>query len=437
MISSLSPRLFRHLMYFVAAISLFATSSFAARYRVVHNFQDTPAAYPSSQLVYGPDGNLYGTTGIEGGACPGGFCGNVYQLTPTGSLHVIHTFTGDRGDGQNSFSPVVFDKAGNLYGTTVSSLSSAVCDPQQDVHIDCGTIFELSPNSNGSWTETVLYRFTGQGDGAFPTGPLAIDASGNLFGTTNSGGSGACPLDPTFGCGTAYELSPNSGGWTLTTLHSFTGSDGYEPSGLMIDASGNLIGTTAYGGTTNSNCLFGCGFVYSLISTSGVWSLQTLYSFTGSSDGAFPGETLTMDASGNLYGAAGGGGIVACNELGLTGCGTIFELSPVGNSWNFTTLHSFDRTDGQSPIAVLPDAAGNLYGVSYGGIQNCPALGCGIIFNMVLQSGQWQYTILYKFTGENDGGGPHPLILDSSGDLVGTTESGGTKNYGVIFEFIP
>jgi len=410
-------------------VILFCASSLAGTYKVVHNFFDKPAAYPATQLVFGPDVNLYGTAGIQNGACPGGFCGNVFQLTPTG-YRVIHTFTGPNGDGENPFSPVIFDKAGNLYGTTASAGSSA-CLKQ---HSDCGTIFELSPNGKGGWKETVLYRFRGS-DGAFPTGSLTFDSLGNLFGTTNSGGTASCPNNTLFGCGVAYELSPGSNAWSFTLLHSFSGSDGMNPTGLIADGAGNLVGTTKYGGTVNSSCTIGCGLIYSLSSGSNGWNEQTVYGFTGGSDGAAPNGNLALDASGNLYGVTFVGGLAACSSFGSIGCGVVFVLSPDGNRWDFRTLHEFNGTDGQFPVAVMPNPAGGLYGVTYGGNPNCAALGCGLIFQMEPQSGQ--YNILYEFTGEKDGGDPNPLTIDSSGDLFGTTVGGGTKNYGVVFEFIP
>lgn len=414
-----------------AVVGLLTGCSFASQYHVIHTFLDKPAAFPATQLVFGPDGNLYGTTGINGGTCPQ-FCGNVFQLVPPTansgwSYHIIHTFTGPHGDGQNPFSSVIFDKAGNLYGTTASALNNQVC---QQERLDCGTIFELSPDGKGGWSETVLYRFTGNGDGAFPGGPLAFDSSGNLYGTTSAGGSASCPIDTIFGCGVAWELSPGSSSWTFTTLHSFNGSDGYRPEGLMFDAAGNLVGTTPYGGT-GGNCSVGCGLIYTLTFGSSGWSVKSLYEFTGGNDGAIP-VGLSLDGSGNLYGAAESGGSTKCTYE----CGTIFELSPNGSNWNFSVVHSFNGNDGAYPIAVLVDGTGLLYGVSYGGDPSCQALGCGVIFKIVQQSGEWKEGVLFQFTGA-DGEFPNPLTLDSAGYLFGSAGAGGKDNYGVAFKFVP
>jgi uncharacterized repeat protein (TIGR03803 family) len=259
---------------------------------------------------------------------------------------ILYSFKG-KGDGAGPESALVSDAAGNLYGTTYHGGSSC----------DCGTAFELSPNSGGGWTKTILHIFTEGNDGAWPFGALVLDSNGNLFGETVVGG----PADS----GTVFELSPNStGGWTETILYAFKGApDGREPSGgLVFDASGNLYGTTFYGGTGNSvNCIsiFGCGTAFELSPSAGGWIETVLYDFTASTDGNWPSCALIIDNSGNLYGTASRGGNY--------GAGTVFQLSPSSDGWTFAALYSFTDAsgEGQDPEAgLLLDHVGNLYGTT-------------------------------------------------------------------------
>jgi hypothetical protein len=185
---------------------------------------------------------------------------------------------------------VVFDTAGNLYGTT--SGGGNLCTFTQ-----CGVVFELSPTSLG-WTESVLHYFSGL-DGARPIGGLIFDADGSLYGTTANGGNSGCGGA---GCGVIFELSPTSSGWTETILHTFTGGkDGGEPiGGLTSDAKGNLYGTASIGGSS-SKCSSGCGTAYRLRRTSNAWIFGVLHSFTGGSDGAEPSAALVVNSTGSLY----------------------------------------------------------------------------------------------------------------------------------------
>jgi hypothetical protein len=339
--------------------------------------------------------------------------------------HVIHNFQGATKDGELPFSPVIFDKAGNLYGTTFSE-GSETCITQ---HVDCGTVFQLSPTIKGGWTEKVLYRFTGSSDGAYAEGNLALDAAGNLYGTTLGGGSFNGSACSTFGCGVVFELSPGASGWTETVLYTFTGgSDGWRPDGVTFDAKGNLLGVTGFGGAFDS------GTVFELVSGAGGWTQSVLYTFSGGSDGAYPTSQLILDAKGNIYGNAAGGGTVNCGGFG---CGTVFELSPSGNSWTFTDLYSFSGADGELPHGILFDPTGNIFGVAYGGVASCPADGCGVLFKLIQGSGNWTETVLYKFNGTSDGEFPNPVVMDATGNLFGTAAGGGRRNSGTLFEFTP
>lgn len=270
--------------------------------------------FPYSGVVADSAGNLYGTTEIGGivGDCNDG-CGTVFRLTPNGpgtwEQTILHTFTGGK-DGGNSESPLIFDAAGNLYGTA-------------------GVVFEISPTAGGGWKESVLYTFSpgADGDGSF-TG-LVFDAAGNLYGTTPSGGDlSGCDG---YGCGVVFRLSlAPTGGWKETVLYRFTGKgDGSLPdSAVTIDAAGNLYGTTYEGGLQGkSPCNnHGCGVVYKLSQRPGTWKETVLHQFTGGADGAIPSGPVTLDAAGNLYGATQNGGNTS--ECGGFGCGVVFEITP-------------------------------------------------------------------------------------------------------------
>ncbi len=261
-------------------------------------------------LIFDQAGNLYGTT-ANGGAF--GF-GAVFELSPSGSgwtETILYNFTGSN-DGISPYSGLVFDKAGNLYGTT-SYGGGAGCGGT-----GCGTVYELTPSESG-WSEQVIYSFQGAGDGAQAYGGLIFDQSGNLYGGTYDGGSG--------GGGTVYELTPSNGGWAFSVLYSFIGTEWGLSDRLTMDAAGNLYGTTQYGGAN------GDGNIFELTPANGSRTYTDLHDFTYSSDGGDPVGTVVIDSSGNLYGTAFGGGANAC---GGYGCGVVFELMPFSGSPNFT-----------------------------------------------------------------------------------------------------
>jgi uncharacterized repeat protein (TIGR03803 family) len=246
----------------IAAVLATSAAARASSYRIIHEFE-VPKD-PSGSLVMDGAGNLYGTTVYGGGstACssfsPGG-CGVIWKLASDGKLTMLYQFAGG-ADGALPEAGVIWDAAGNLYGTTtwggVDSCSSGD-------FVGCGVVFKLAPSPDGTWTESVLYSFTGGADGANPTAGVIFDAAGNLYGTTGSGGgTSACPD----GCGTVFKLAPNvDGTWTETVLYSFKGGvDGNGPeAGLVMDPDGNLYGTTASGGSSSA-CPGGCGTVFKL-----------------------------------------------------------------------------------------------------------------------------------------------------------------------------
>jgi hypothetical protein len=290
-------------------------------------------------------------------------------------------------------------------------------------------VFAFVANTVGQ-AEKVLHNFQAgaQAGGSGPQAALVMDSAGNLYGTTFYGGtvkSSLCSDAGAFGCGTAFELSPSSGGgWTEKTLHNFgqTG-DGADPAAAMIfDAAGNLYGTTSSGGSK------GCGTVFELIhQESGAWSEKVLYSFCSlpqEADGSYPDGELIFDKAGNLYGTASEGGTGPCKCVGV-----VFELSPgQGGGWTEQVLHNFGSPgDGANPAAGLVfDHAGNLFGTTGIGGSSCNFnLGCGTVFELTPQSGgTWTEKVLYIFTGSFQETVAIPNstpVLDAAGNLYGTT----------------
>ena len=403
--------------------------------KILHTFMGgNDGIYPEGQLVFGADGNLYGTTywGGNVGGCLWGGCGTVFELkhNSDGSWteSILQNFSNGKFGGDLE-SGLVFDKAGNLYGT------SRVGGANQG-----GIVFELSPSTGGTWTETIVYGFPYGGGNApppnEPAGRIVFDDAGNIYGVV--GGGNGCPG----GCGAVYELSPASGGnWNLTILHNFAGppSDGAFPdAGLIMDQAGNLYGTTTDGGSgTGTGCNYGCGTVFKMTPTgNGQWTESTLYNFQGTNDGKAPESELTFDAAGNLYGTTYDGGGLGTGTCTNGGCGTVFELTPSGGQWNETQLWQFSGiTDGASPSSgVLLTPTGQLFGETYSGSnagQN------GTVYSLTPSSGTWTLTSLANFVntdGENPTAG---LVADAAGNLYGTTAGGGSAGLGAVFELSP
>jgi uncharacterized repeat protein (TIGR03803 family) len=323
-------------------------------------------------LIQDAAGNLYGVSTYGGitAPCPAtGLlgCGTVFELSPTTTGHwkrtQLYAFSGG-ADGSLPLSTLVFDSAGNLYGTTGDGGDLTDCPTS-----GCGVVFKLSPTSSGAWTESVLYAFTNGTDGALPRASLVFDAAGNLYGTAEESRPGA---------GVVYELSPTaSGPWTETVLYTFTGgADGALPlGGLIFDPSGNLYGTTYEAGNLADCRKQGCGTVFELSPIAGGgWSETTIHTFAGGTDGANPEASLLRDASGNLYGTTSAGGGKG---------GTVFELSPgSGGTWTEKIIYAFKgpTTDGQNPGygPLIFDAAGNLYGTTLAG----GPLGYGTVYKI-------------------------------------------------------
>jgi uncharacterized repeat protein (TIGR03803 family) len=312
---------------------------------------------PYGGVIFDSKGNLYGTT-TAGGA---NGQGAVFELSPgsggTWTEQIIYSFKGGTTDGATpKRGSLVFDAKGNLYGTTFYGGANGA-SPYD------GTVYELSPGTGGTWTGKIIHNFGASGDGANPVSGLTFDAAGNLYGTTDTGG--------TYNGGTVYELTPGSGGtWTEAVLHSFdaNGVDGANPlAGVIIDAQGNLYGNTQIGGSYGN----GLGTVYELSKVGGVWTEQILYSFTGNANGTTDGLTpignLMFDAAGNLYGTTLAGGVEIASE------GTVYELSRASGTWTEKILYAFNSalSDGHAPeSSLIFDAAGNLYGTTSAGGSN-------------------------------------------------------------------
>jgi uncharacterized repeat protein (TIGR03803 family) len=404
----------------VVCTALFMAATHAgAQETVLYNFPcGATGCEPTSNLIFDAASNLYGTSPY-GGATNYGV---LFELSPQAgggwTEAVLHSFSNNGHDGYRPQGGLIFDAAGNLYGTTSGG----------GVHKG-GTVFELAPATGGGWTEFVLHNFGGGTDGAEPNAGLVMDAAGNLYGTTTLGGA--------HGDGTAFELTPVAGeGWTEKMLHSFSGTtDGSQPwAGLTFDAAGNLYGTTTGGGAYNG------GTVFELLpQASGQWLGRVLHAFGQvNANGVSTTEPfggVVFDAAGNLYGTTyyGGGG----------GGGVVYELTPTTGGWKETAVHDFgDGISGQSGTNLLAgvvfDTAGNLYGTTINGGDehgDCSTTGCGVVYELTPSTGGgWTESVLFAFN-YSDGGHPTgTLVFDSAGNIYGTTTAGGSGVFGTVFE---
>jgi uncharacterized repeat protein (TIGR03803 family) len=380
---------------------------------------------PAGNLILSGTGNLYGTTaagGMVGGLCQSFGCGTVFELTASGAAKILYNFSASP-DGEDPVGGLVRDSKGDLYGTTsYGGRAGGVCGTS-----GCGTVFELI-KTGGTYTEKVLYAFTGGTDGANPSSGLVRDTNGNLYGTTLGGGGSGCSSGA--GCGTVFKV--NSTG-NEEVLYSFTGgADGANPSAsLILDATGNLYGTTANGGKFGGACTsWGCGTVFKVTPTG---KEVVIYRFKGRADGQTPVAPLVRDGKGNLYGTTSTGGDVNNIDCAIqeNGCGVVFELTAKGV---LVTLYKFTGypMDGQHPLAgLILDKQGNLYGTTeWGGPSND-----GTAFKL---SPSGVETVLHNFVGGADGLSPHgSLVLDTKGNLYGTTLYGGAFGDGVLFKVTP
>ncbi len=372
-----------------------------------------------SSLVADSKGNLYGTRYCS--PMPGN--GFVFQLqrNSQGSLDykIIYVF-GRRNEGVWPFGGLSVDSAGNLYGVTYEGGA-----------YNGGVVYELSPDTSGSWHETVLWNFPSypsKGDGCNPYAAPILDEVGNLYGTTTACGA--------YYGGAAFELMRNSNGdWSETILHNFAsrlGPDGAAPnSNLVFDKSGNLYGTTPMGGQYTYGTVFELSRGYD-----NTWAETLLHQFTGGVDGSSP-YGVVFDADGNLYGSNDG-------PLNTYTGGIVYALTPQPDAtWSETVLYTFPAWTNTligGPGVLSFSQKGDLYGpAGFGGPSNggCPQ-GCGGIFRLVPGLGsRWIYQQIYGFTGLADGGVPMgPLVFDGKGNIYDTNNYGGTAAEGTVFQIL-
>jgi len=402
---NLTPNALAILFAISLAISLISMPLAQAQtFTVLHEFGSPgDGAEPASGVIVDSSGNVYGVT-LNGGSFNYGI---VFSLDAAGNENVLHSFMG--GDGLSPDGGLFLDGAGNIYGTTANG---GTPEAGGCAH-GCGTVFKRDAAGN----QTELYAFTGKTDGGGPDAALIRDAAGNFYGTGSIGGS-----QSSFGagCGVIFKLDAAN---QESVLYSFMdGTDGKYPHGLVADPSGNLYGATYDGGT------YGKGGVFEV---DPVGTLTVLHSFTGGADSDNPTGLLVRDESGNLYGTTNSG------LFNAPGFGIVYKLEPSGK---LKVLHSFtEAADGEYPTSLLRDAAGNLYGVTLGGGtgSRCYYGSCGTVFKLDTSGNK---TVLHNFTG-SDGQLPISLSMDKAGNLYGTTLGGGKgsqcsyyKGCGVVFK---
>ncbi|MGC2476967.1 MAG: choice-of-anchor tandem repeat GloVer-containing protein [Candidatus Sulfotelmatobacter sp.] len=391
--------------FLLASASAFAQT----RGRVLYALSPYPnCGAPLTPLIADKHGNLYGTALSGGGANMG--C--VFELSPSeGGWEetTLYSFSGI--DGNGPYGGLTLDGLGNLYGTTADGGA-----------YNRGVAFELSPGSDGSWTETVLHNFGGGNDAAQPECNLIFDRQGNLYGTTTGGGA--------YGnAGTVFRLSPSGSGWIETVLYSFQGGiNGPNPimplGGLVMNREGQLYGVASFGGE------YGGGAVFELNPAgSSTFAERVIHNFNGA-DGDNP-DSLAIDKNGNLY---------ATTEFGGLGSGTVTELIKQANgSWGENVLHTMNGSDGSWVVGpAVFDKAGNLYAAAELGAID----GMGSVFMLSpTQSGPWTETVLHRFNFQfpdgEDGERPFAGVIISNGKLFGTTSEGGIHNDGIVFEIMP
>jgi uncharacterized repeat protein (TIGR03803 family) len=337
--------------------------------RTIYRFQGgSDGAGPFASIIVDTSGALYGTTYAGGGLCGGSGCGIAFKLTPGPSGYsetVMHRF-GAAGDGGTPLSALLAGRSREFYGTTISGGAFGY-----------GVVYRLRPTATG-YSEDVLYSFRRGSDGASPVGALILDASGTLYGTTVAGGSAGCSGE---GCGTVFKLTPAGGGYVESVLYRFgiARNDGSQPeSSLLADGSGNLFGTTVSGGYCYMDP-HGCGTVFELTKRGSRYSEDILHRFRGRSDGRYPFGNLIANASGTLFGATakGGGGRSGCDSFD---CGTVYELRPSGRRYVERTDFAFRRLgEGDNPVGGLVlGPSGALFGTTWQG----GAFNSGVVYEV-------------------------------------------------------
>jgi len=395
----------------------------AQTYSVLHNFTGGgDGANPTTGLIIDQSGSLYGTTApalLQGGSGNG----NVFKMKKQGSnwlLSPLYQFRGG-SDGSEPFGQLAFAHDGTIYGTTYYGGGTG-CGGT-----GCGTVFHLRPSATRPatpltpWNETVLYQFTGGADGDYPSGPLTFDSSGVIYGIANRGAMPGCGGGTGGGCGTAFTLTPSGGSYSFNVIWTFgNGDQGHPLGGLAFDSSGDLFGAAA-------GCYAQGGDVFQLVRSGSNWTENII---PGNMGGSCPLSGLIRGSDGNFYGATG------------VGSGSVFVVSNSGGTWTTTPIFNFTGAGGSlcGPYgALLRDSAGNIYGTTICDGANQ----LGSVFKLAPSGGgQYTYTDLHDFAG-TDGALPYSnLVMDSEGNLYGTTNEGGTGTAcaggcGVVFEISP
>jgi uncharacterized repeat protein (TIGR03803 family) len=385
------------------------------------HLDSSEGVYPIAGLVLGTDGNFYGTAdygGANTNGCFGGSCGTVFEVTPTGGISLLYSFCGLAGctDGGYPSAPLIQATDGSFYGTT------------EEFGINGGgTVFKITHGG----ALTTLYSFcalSNCADGNEPSAGLVEGTDGNFYGTTDWGGNPVCTC---CGCGTVFSITPDG---VLITLHSFDGSDGAYPGGLIQAPNGDFYGTTSEGGDLACNHERGCGTIFKM-TPSGVLSTMHRFRLT---DGAFPGG-LVLATDGNFYALTS-----AFKFGGMSSDGTIFQITPQGN---LTTLHTFVGTDGTNPVGLFQATNGTLYGATHsaGNFMCYGHQGCGTVFSLDMGLGPFvsfvrnpakvrqTFGVLGQgFTGTTGvslNGTPASFTVKSGTFLEATVPAGATTGY--------
>jgi uncharacterized repeat protein (TIGR03803 family) len=394
---------------------------------VLYNFTGGADGWKPLGPTLDASGNLWGVTQYGGyqanSYCQSYGCGTVFKLDTTGQLTTVLSF--NWYNGETPVSQLVTDAAGNIYGTA-STGGTPRNHSLSTQHWAAGTLFKIARNGNVTWLHTFCGSGTGPcNDGMYPYAPPSFDNAGNMYGTTFGG-----PYEGgSAGQGTIYKFDANH---NETILQSFGNWSGYGPTqtALLVDASGNLYGTAAMG--DNYTCMpapsSGCGVVFKL-DPSGNYSVLHAFNGVPAQDGQYPTGPIVRDSTGNIYGSTVWGGGTGCSSSPqTTGCGVIYKVTPDGQE---SVLYRFTGgDDGAKPNGLIADHNGNLFGTT-----NSGAIGYGTVFEL---SSQGRFTVLYTFTGGNDGAYPGSTIaMDAAGNIYGTTQFGGVNDQGTIFKLTP
>ena len=397
-----------------------AVKGTASPFVVLHVFRAVKKGMnPYAPVVVDSAGSLYGETYDEAKPSQSGGCGTVFKLTRSGSRYIetmLHRFR-NKPDGCSPAGGLTFDTNGAIYGTTFWGGVTRGWG--------AGTVFKLRPTASG-YSYDVIYRFKDHRDGSWPVGGVTVGKNGVLYGATQYGAAYACEKH-TEGCGTVYSLTPSGSEYSEKILYVFKGrNDGVLPiSGLAMDASGSLYGTTWLGGGAGS---LGVGTVYKLTSSASGYTEGVIHAFGGGRDGATPLAPVVLDSSGAVVGTTVGGG---------NGSGVVFKLTPSGSSYEETILYRFrGGKDGSQPQAPVTNIGGVLYGTTTDGASDFPCSGnCGTVFTLNPVAHGYTHTVIARF-GARSGWDSETALTVYDGVLYGTAfyqGRSGTISGGSVF----